>query len=165
MLQHRPLHLLLARRLCTCCKVFNLLPSGTMMDAWPLSPCFVPFPKVSVTYTLRDDNSLTTEMEASADAATPLNLAQHSYFNLGGHGSGNILGHQVRAGAGLGHPPRCLWPWRALDPLQLAGFCCQSCPEGSLQRQATKLHLNFVPAACPNLAYSSHCTKRRTTRL
>eukprot|EP00887_Chlorella_sp_A99_P003017 scaffold9.g3017.t1 len=37
---------------------------------------------VSVTYTLADNNTLTAEMEATADAPTPVNLAQHSYFNL-----------------------------------------------------------------------------------
>lgn len=33
------------------------------------------------------------ELRATTDRATPLNLAQHSYFNLGGHASGSILGH------------------------------------------------------------------------
>jgi aldose 1-epimerase len=46
----------------------------------------------SVTYSLAPDtNTLTAVMEATSDAATPLNLAQHSYFNLNGQGNGTIL--------------------------------------------------------------------------
>lgn len=52
---------------------------------------------VSVTYTLSSDNELWTEMQAKpVNKATPVNLAQHSYFNLGGHNSGNVLQHRVR---------------------------------------------------------------------
>ena len=35
------------------------------------------------------------EMEATTDAATPINMAQHSYFNLAGHASGSILHHEL----------------------------------------------------------------------
>ncbi|KAG0583410.1 hypothetical protein KC19_3G133900 [Ceratodon purpureus] len=52
---------------------------------------------VSITYTLSSDNELRTEMEAKpVNKATPINLAQHSYFNLSGHGSGDVLQHRVR---------------------------------------------------------------------
>ncbi|EFN59887.1 hypothetical protein CHLNCDRAFT_132896 [Chlorella variabilis] len=51
--------------------------------------------QVSVTYTLTPGNELITEMRATTDKATPLNLAQHSYFNLAGHGSGDVLDHQL----------------------------------------------------------------------
>lgn len=49
--------------------------------------------RVSVTYTLTDDNELITDFEASADAPTICNLAQHAYWNLGGHDSGTIEDH------------------------------------------------------------------------
>jgi aldose 1-epimerase len=44
----------------------------------------------SVTYTLTSANELDVDMRATTDRATLVNLAQHSYFNLGGAGSGNV---------------------------------------------------------------------------
>jgi aldose 1-epimerase len=49
--------------------------------------------QASVTYTLTSRNQLLVEYRATTDRATPVNLSQHSYFNLGGGGSGPILGH------------------------------------------------------------------------
>jgi aldose 1-epimerase len=48
---------------------------------------------VSVSYSLTPDNQLLVEYRATTDRATPLNLSQHSYFNLAGEGKGDILGH------------------------------------------------------------------------
>ena len=49
--------------------------------------------RVSVTYTLTPGNELVVDYGATADRPTPLNLSQHSYFNLAGAGSGPILDH------------------------------------------------------------------------
>ena len=48
----------------------------------------------SVTYALLDDDSLQIDYEATTDQTTPLNLTNHSYFNLSGHG--DILEHSVQ---------------------------------------------------------------------
>lgn len=47
-----------------------------------------------VTYSLTNDNELRIDYHAVSDSDTILNLTNHSYFNLKGHGS--ALGHQVQ---------------------------------------------------------------------
>jgi aldose 1-epimerase len=48
-----------------------------------------------VTYTLTDSNELKIEYHATTDKATPLNLTNHSYFNLTG-AKEDILGHELQ---------------------------------------------------------------------
>ncbi|MFL6302553.1 MAG: aldose epimerase family protein [Candidatus Sulfotelmatobacter sp.] len=55
--------------------------------------------KMKVTYTLTDNNELVIDYEATTDKATPLNVSQHSYFNLKGAGNGDILDHEVMINA------------------------------------------------------------------
>lgn len=49
----------------------------------------------SVTYTLDENNTLRIVFNAETDAATPLNMTNHSYFNLGGECSGDVLDHVI----------------------------------------------------------------------
>ncbi len=50
---------------------------------------------IVMSYTLTNENELRIEYSATTDKPTLCNLAHHSYFNLGGHASGEILGHEV----------------------------------------------------------------------
>ncbi|MGK5052982.1 aldose epimerase family protein [Janthinobacterium sp. RB2P8] len=52
---------------------------------------------VTLTYELDDDNALSLRYHAVTDQATPINLTNHSYFNLAGQGT--ILGHEVTLNA------------------------------------------------------------------
>ncbi len=47
----------------------------------------------TLTYLLTHDNKLQIDYEARTDKPTPINLTNHSYFNLAGHGNGDILNH------------------------------------------------------------------------
>ena len=50
-------------------------------------------------YTLTNDNELKVEMQATTDKTTLVNMAHHSYWNLGGHNSGTILDHVLTLSA------------------------------------------------------------------
>jgi aldose 1-epimerase len=53
--------------------------------------------KIRVTYTLAGQNELKIGYEATTDKPTPVNLTNHSYFNLAGEGE--VLGHELMINA------------------------------------------------------------------
>lgn len=50
---------------------------------------------ITVTYTLSDENGLSIKYEMESDQDTLANLTNHSYFNLDGHDSGDVLSQKV----------------------------------------------------------------------
>ncbi len=51
---------------------------------------------VSVTYTLTKENSLRIHYEANADCDTVINMTNHCYFNLNGHGGDSVRNHTLQ---------------------------------------------------------------------
>lgn len=54
---------------------------------------------IAVTFTLSDKGELRIDYEAKTDKATPVNLTNHSYFNLAGAGADTVLDHELTVDA------------------------------------------------------------------
>jgi aldose 1-epimerase len=77
----------------------------------------------TITYVLNDSNEWQIEYKATTDKATPINLTQHAYFNLGGHDSGTILDHSMKIEADYYTPTdETLIPTGKIDPVEGTPF-------------------------------------------
>ena len=55
--------------------------------------------QVTVVFMLTHDNELRIDYTATADCKTPVNLTNHTYWNLGGAGSGDVLDQEISIAA------------------------------------------------------------------
>jgi aldose 1-epimerase len=77
----------------------------------------------TVTYTLTDDNAWLIDYDATTDKATPVNLTQHTYWNLSGNGAQSILDHELLLEANAFTPVNAtLIPTGALQPVVATPF-------------------------------------------
>ncbi len=121
----------------------------------------------TITYTVTEDEALRIDYTATTDKATPINLTNHSYFNLGGPGSGTILRHELFLTADKYTPADdTLIPTGEIKPVQGTPFDFTSSTPigarfGELKSDPIGYDLNYVlpaPAAGhePRLAARVH---------
>lgn len=55
--------------------------------------------KIAVTYSVTEDNELSIHYHGTSDKKTIINMTNHSYFNLAGHGAGRIYDHVLTLNA------------------------------------------------------------------
>ena len=85
---------------------------------------------------------LTYEMRGMPDRPTPINLAQHSYYNLG---TGDVLGHELSMRADFYTPvDDTLIPTGAIDPVAGTRLDFRTMRPIGVAGQASDIDLNFV---------------------
>jgi aldose 1-epimerase len=73
-------------------------------------------------YTLTNDNELKVEMQATTDKTTLVNMAHHSYWNLGGYNSGTILDNELTLFADQYTPGTPMVPDGRIEPVKGTPF-------------------------------------------
>lgn len=73
--------------------------------------------RAGVRYTWTHQDELLIDMWATTDRTTIVNMAHHSYWNLGGHGSGDVLGHELALHADFYTPGDPVVPTGELAPV------------------------------------------------
>ncbi len=90
---------------------FNNLPVLLLHMVQPdLSDGFPGNLELNVIYALTDDNALMIDYRGVSDKSTVINPTNHSYFNLAGHDSGTMYGHELELAAHFYTPsgPDCM---------------------------------------------------------
>jgi aldose 1-epimerase len=116
--------------------------------------------QVRVTYTVTDRNELIVDYEATTDRATPVNLTQHSYFNLAGEG--DVLSHLIQINADAMTPvDETKIPTGAIAPVAGGRFDLRSLkPIGD-----SDFDHNFVlNRSGPGLVHAARVEERRSGR-
>jgi aldose 1-epimerase len=93
--------------------------------------------EATTVYTLTNDNELIVEMRATTDAPTLVNMAHHSYWNLGGQNSGTILDHQLTLYADHYTPGTPMVPDGRIVPVQGTPFDFRTAKAIGMELQAT----------------------------
>jgi aldose 1-epimerase len=106
-------------------------------------------------YTLTNANELKVEMSATTDKTTLVNMAHHSYWNLGGHNSGTILDHELTLNADRYTPGSPMVPYGEIKPVKGTAFdFTRAKPIGKDLKQAGGSPIgydhNFVVNGDPN---------------
>lgn len=101
----------------------------------------------TVTYSLNNENELKIDYTATCDKSTPINLTNHSYFNLTGAGYQSVLHHQLRINADSYTPvDKQLIPTGSIEPVKGTAFDFSEPKEigADLPKLAGGYHHNFV---------------------
>ncbi|MGH7734356.1 MAG: aldose epimerase family protein, partial [Gemmatimonadales bacterium] len=100
---------------------------------------------VHVAYTLTPDDRLTVDYVATTDKATVLNLSQHTYFNLAGEGSGDVLGQRLTLYASRYTPvDSTLIPTGVLAPVEGTPFDFRAATAIGARISATDPQLTYA---------------------
>jgi len=126
-----------------------------------------------VSYAVTDRNELVVDYEATTDKPTPVNLTQHSYFNLAGEGHGDILGHVLALDADQFLPvDASMIPTGELAPVSGTPFDFRrptsigsriDAAHEQLQRGSGYDH-NFVLQGAPGLRRAAHVVEPSSGR-
>ena len=98
-----------------------------------------------VTYTLTDKNELAIDYHATTDKTTPINLTQHTYFNLAGDGAGVVTNQLVQIDADAFTPvDSTLIPTGVLQTVDKTPFDLRAPTEIGAKLDSTNIQLKIA---------------------
>ncbi len=113
--------------------------------------------KVEITFALDESNSVFIKYRAKSDKPTPVNLTNHSYFNLAGAGNGNVLSHVVSFNSNLYTPLNdSLVPTGEIAPVDNTPFDFRRLTKiGARIEKAGGYDLNYIINGSPGVIGSA----------